>query len=61
MGEKDEHVLVAAPAIGAEILLTLDKPLIERVNEAPLGIEAYTPGNFITHLLPTHPEYPHVR
>lgn len=61
-GAKDEHVLAAALAIEARFLLTLDKPLAQRVNAADLPrIRAYAPGEFITSLLPTHPDYPTLR
>src|SRR5829696_3137017 len=57
-GEKDAHVLAAALSIGAQFLLTLDRPLTSRIAEAPeLSIHALSPGEFITTKLPRHPAY----
>lgn len=53
-GEKDAHVVVAAVAAGAPFLLTLDKPLARRVNEAGLSPRALSPGEFINGVLPQH-------
>jgi hypothetical protein len=39
-------------------LLTLDKRLIQRVQQAGLGITALTPGEFIQRVLPSHPDFP---
>ncbi len=57
VGEKDEHVLAGAIESGAEFLLTLDKPLAERVNRSGLPIRAITPGEFITGVLIEHDDY----
>jgi predicted nucleic acid-binding protein len=57
-GEKDAHVLAAALSIGAQFLVTLDRPLTSRIAEAPdLAIHGLSPGEFITQHLPTHPAY----
>lgn len=61
VGEKDAHVLAAAIAGGAPLLLCLDKPLQERVNVARVPLRALSPGEFIKELLPTHPDYPSMR
>ncbi|MGI8912372.1 MAG: PIN domain-containing protein [Chloroflexota bacterium] len=60
-GAKDTHVLAAADAIRATYVLTLDKLLEARINEADLRISALSPKRFIQTLLPTHPDYPTVR
>lgn len=61
VGEKDAHVLAAAVHCGALFLLTLDRPLRDRVNGAKLSLLAATPGDFIRQALPTHPDYPMIR
>jgi predicted nucleic acid-binding protein len=61
VGEKDAHVLAAASAAAAPFLVTLDRPLAERINLAELGLRALAPGDFITMELPSHPDYPRVR
>lgn len=61
VGEKDAHVLAAAVAAHSPFLLTLDRPLAERINQAKLEIRALAPGDFITTELPNHPDYPSVR
>lgn len=57
-GEKDEHVVAAAIAANAPFLLTLDKKLAERMNNANLPIQALSPGDFIKTALPQHSDYP---
>jgi predicted nucleic acid-binding protein len=61
VGEKDAHVLAAASAAEAPFLVTLDRRLAERINQLDLGIQAVSPGDFITTKLPGHPAYPSVR
>lgn len=61
VGAKDAHVLAAALASRAPYLLTLDRRLAERINQANLGIRALSPGEFITTVLPEHADYPSVR
>ena len=61
VGRKDEHVLAAAIAAGAEFLLTLDKPLERKVNLADRAIRALSPGDFITTVLIEHVDYPRMR
>jgi predicted nucleic acid-binding protein len=61
VGEKDEHVLAAAIEGQAEFLITLDKPLEQRVNQAPVSIRAMSPGEFIKTQLTEHPEFPSMR
>jgi predicted nucleic acid-binding protein len=55
--EKDAHVLAAALEAGARVLITLDRPLAQRVNEGHFGIAAMSPGDFIKSALPNHPDY----
>jgi predicted nucleic acid-binding protein len=58
VGEKDEHVAAAAVYANADFLLTLDKRLADRVNEAGLEVRALSPGEFIKSVLPDHADYP---
>lgn len=58
VGEKDEHVVAAAIAAKAPFLLTLDKKIAERVNQADLPTTALSPGEFIKTVLPLHADYP---
>jgi predicted nucleic acid-binding protein len=61
-GAKDAHVLASALVINARFLITLDKRLWNRINQAEeLSICALSPGQFITTKLPTHPLYPIIR
>jgi predicted nucleic acid-binding protein len=61
-GEKDAHVLASALSVGAQFLITLDKPLAQRISQAEeLSIHALSPGEFIRTKLPTHPAYPAIR
>lgn len=61
VGEKDEHVVAAALVAEAHFLLTLDKGLENRVNEANLPIRALSPGTFIKTVLIQHVDYPAIR
>ena len=54
---KDAHVYAAAIACGARYLLTLDKPLMQQVNQLGGDPFALSPGDFLQQVLPTHPEY----
>jgi predicted nucleic acid-binding protein len=58
---KDAHVVASALAAQAPYLLTLDKRLIQRVQQAGLGLTALTPGEFIQTVLPAHPDFPSIR
>ncbi len=60
VGEKDEHVLAGATSSGADFLISLDRPLIEAVENANLDLKALTPGDFIQEFLPKHPDFPKV-
>ncbi|HET9661176.1 MAG TPA: PIN domain-containing protein [Thermomicrobiales bacterium] len=51
---KDEHVVAAAHAIRADILLTLDQPLAAEIERSGLGILARSPGECIRLDLPAH-------
>lgn len=58
---KDEHVVEAAQEIGADFILTLDRPLLDEIERAELGIPARTPGEFIRIDLPSHPAFATLR
>lgn len=60
-GDKDAHVLAAALALQAPLLITLDKRLLRAINRAKLAVRALTPGEFITSELTTHPAYRSIR
>lgn len=53
---KDAHVLAAAANVDAAYLLTLDKRLAQTVNAALPRPQAMSPGEFITSVLPSHPD-----
>jgi len=54
---KDVHVVAAAMEVEAPFLLTLDKKLALEVNNAQLGIQAFSPGEFIKNVLVQHEDY----
>lgn len=58
---KDAHVFAAALALQAPFLISLDRPLLQQINQARLPLEARTPGEFITGELPQHPDYRSLR
>ena len=58
---KDMHVVAAALAISAVYLITLDKGLLNETNSVNLGLQAFTPGDFIKTILPLHVDIPSVR
>jgi predicted nucleic acid-binding protein len=58
---KDAHVVAAARAAQVAYLLTLDRPLIKKVQQADLSFVAPTPGDFIRIILPTHPDSSSIR
>lgn len=58
INKKDVHVIAAALEIQAPYLLTLDKGFASEVNTANLGIQAFSPGEFIKTVLPNHADYP---
>ncbi|MEX0782891.1 MAG: PIN domain-containing protein [Dehalococcoidia bacterium] len=58
VNEKDRHVVAAAVAGRADVILTLDRPLASEVNLSALATVAMTPGDFIRQELPTHPDFP---
>jgi predicted nucleic acid-binding protein len=59
VSKKDAHVVAAANAIRAHLLLTLDKRLALQVNHTNLDLQALSPGEFINGILPYHTDYPH--
>ncbi len=61
VGEKDDHVMAASVAAGAAFLLTLDRRLEARVNQAGFPVRALAPGEFIRNVLPSHARYPEAR
>ncbi|MGI8477293.1 MAG: PIN domain-containing protein [Thermomicrobiales bacterium] len=61
INSKDEHVIAAAPAISADHILTLDRPLADEINGANLAARALTPGEFIKTGLPAHPAFARLR
>ena len=58
INKKDVHVIAAALEIHALFLLTLDKGFVLEVNKANLGIQAFSPGEFIKLVLLKHVDYP---
>jgi predicted nucleic acid-binding protein len=54
---KDAHVLSACVQIGVDFLITLDKKLIVQVNDSLIRLQALSPGEFITAILPGHMDY----
>jgi len=54
---KDAHVVAAALEVDAPFLLTLDKRLALEVNQTQLGIQAFSPGEFIKTVLVQHEDY----
>ena len=60
-GTTDDHVVASAVAVHAPYRLTLDRCLREGINAAALVVRAYTPGEFITGILPAHAEFSDLR
>jgi predicted nucleic acid-binding protein len=58
---KDAHVVASALAAHVPHLLTLDRPLIQKVTQAAVAIRALTPGDFIQIELPGHPDFSSIR
>ncbi len=58
VNKKDVHVVGSTLEVQASCLLTLDKGLVLEVNKACLGIQAFSPGEFIKSILPNHVDYP---
>jgi hypothetical protein len=54
-------VAAAAIAAKAPYLLGLDRPFLREVEAAPIAIQGFTPGAFITTVLPTHPDAARLR
>lgn len=61
VNKKDVHVVSAALEVHAPFLLALDKGFVLEVNQANLGVQALTPGDFIKSVLPNHLDYPSAR
>ena len=59
--KKDVHVLAAAIEAQALFLINLDRQFALEVNQARLGIQALSPGEFIKNELPNHVNYPAIR
>jgi hypothetical protein len=58
---KDDHVMAGAIAAGAEYLITLDLPLINKVRAGSYPLTACTPGEFLQDHFPDHPDYSLIR
>lgn len=58
---KDEHVVAAAVTAGVSLIITLDQPLAREINRARLTVQARSPGDFIVHVLPSHPSFASLR
>ncbi|MCA9858613.1 MAG: PIN domain-containing protein [Thermomicrobiales bacterium] len=58
---KDEHVVAAALAIRADLILTLDRPLAKEIERAALDLPVRSPGDFIKLDLISHPFYSRLR
>lgn len=61
VNKKDVHVVAALLEVRSPFLISLDKGLCSEVNKAGIGIQAYSPGEFIRTLLPHHVDYPPAR
>jgi len=61
VNKKDVHVVAASLGVRALFLISLDKRLYSEVNKAGIGIQAYSPGEFIKTVLPNHVDYPPIR
>jgi len=57
INKKDVHVVAAALEVHADYLLALDKGLVLEANQANLGIQVLSPGDFIKMILPNHIDY----
>lgn len=58
---KDDHVVACSMAARADLLITLDRKLIAKMEAEDLDIAAITPGDFLQAHLPTHPEFRSIR
>jgi predicted nucleic acid-binding protein len=58
---EDAHVVASAIESGAHYLITLDRRLARRIDQARLPIIAISPGQFLQEVLPDHPEYARIR
>jgi hypothetical protein len=58
---EDAHVVAAALAGHCELLITLDRRLQRRIEQADLGVTALSPREFLQTVLPEHPEYARIR
>ena len=61
VNKKDVHVVAAALELRSPYLISLDKGLCLEANKAAIGIQAYSPGEFIRTVLPHHVDYPPTR
>ena len=61
INEKDQHVVSACIAVNAPFILSLDRRLVDQINQANLPLQALLPGNFIKTVLPNHADYPSLR
>ena len=58
---EDAHVVASAIESGAHYLITLDRRLARRIDQAQLPIVAVSPRQFLQEVLPNHPEYVRIR
>ena len=58
---EDAHVVAAALAGRCDFLITLDRRLQRRVEQANLAVTALSPRAFLQTVLPDHPEYARIR
>jgi hypothetical protein len=54
---KDVHVVAAAHAVGADVILTLDQSLAAEIETGVSTIAVRSPGTFIRSDLTAHPSF----
>ena len=58
---EDDHVVASTLAAKADFLITLDRPLIRRLQASGQSFTAVTPGDFLETHFPNHPDYDLIR
>jgi predicted nucleic acid-binding protein len=58
---EDAHVVASALDARAQYLITLDRRLERRINQAQLPLRGISPKQFLQDVLPDHPEYARIR
>lgn len=61
LAAEDDHVVAACIVSGAEYLITLDRKLIARLEQAALPFSSMQPGDFFKQVLVHHADYPTLR